>query len=110
MLSFIRQMNDDQVHEAIGSLLVAAESLIDGQHPSSPDDVAAQVALGSTRDIVSLLGTDRRGDPEWDGLSELADAVRLVVAARRHGSPETQERLDRLAGAVRQARGLLRKS
>jgi hypothetical protein len=100
-------MADDAVHEAIRSLLVAAESLVDGQHPSSPDDVVGRVAADAARDAGPLLKSPRAGEPEWDALSELADALRLAVAARFHGSADSDARFKNLTVAVKHARSLL---
>jgi hypothetical protein len=100
-------MADDAVQEAIRGLLVAAESLIDGQHPSGPDDVAARVASDAARDVGPLLKSRREGEPEWDALGELADALRFAVAARLHGSAESDARFTDLTVAVRRARSEL---
>jgi hypothetical protein len=100
-------MTDDPTREAIRSLLIAAESLIDGLHPSSPDDVPAQVAADAARDVDPLLARAREGEPEWDALNDLATAVRLAVAARLHGARDGLERMQNLAVCVTRAQGVL---
>jgi hypothetical protein len=100
-------MTDEPTCDAIRSLLIAAESLIDGQHPSSPDDVPAQVAADAARDVGPLLARAREGEPEWDALNDLADAVRLAVAARLHGASDTLERMQDLAVCATRAQNVL---
>jgi hypothetical protein len=100
-------MTDDAVHEALRGLLVAAESLIDGQHPSGPDDVAAQVASHAARDVGPLLKAARQGEHKWDALGALADALRLAVAARFYGSADSDARFTNFTVAVKHARSLL---
>jgi hypothetical protein len=102
-------MADNLLRDALCTLLVSADSLLDGQHPSGPDDVTAQVAADAARDVEPLLTPSRKGEPEWDALSDLADALRLAVAARVHGSAEGAERFQKLKDTARRARGFLDK-
>ncbi len=100
-------MPDEPTREAIRSLLIAAESLIDGEHPSSPDDAPAQAAADAARDVDPLLARPREGEPEWDALNDLANAVRLAVAARLQGASDGWERMQNLTVCVTHAQSVL---
>jgi hypothetical protein len=96
-----------ELNDGIRSLIAAAQSLVDGLHPPSPDDVPAQVAVEATRDVAPLLQPAREGELEWDALNELSNAVRLAVAARVHGSAESDVRMKNLSVTIKHAQDVL---
>jgi hypothetical protein len=96
-----------KMNDGIRSLIVAAQSLVDGQHPASPDDVPAQVAAEATRQVAPLLQPAREGEAEWDALNELSNAVRLAVAARVRGSAESDARMKNLSVTIKHAQDVL---
>jgi hypothetical protein len=98
---------DMKMDDGLRSLLTAARSLVDGQHPASPDDVPAQVAAEATREVAPLLQGTHQGELEWDALNELSNAVRLAVMARVHGSPESEVRIKNLRVTIKHAQDVL---
>jgi hypothetical protein len=96
-----------EMNDGIRSLITAAQSLVDGLHPASPDDVAAKVAVETTQQVAPLLQPAREGEPEWGALNDLSNALRLAVAARVHGSPESDERMKILSITIKHAQDVL---
>lgn len=97
----------NEINDGLRSLISVAQSLVDEPNPPSTDDVPALVAVERTRELAPLLKTAHEGEPEWDALYELSNAVRLAVAARAPGSAESESQLRNLSVTIRHAQDVL---